>query len=188
MKQSLERLNRTQQQFARTMKRFVLTLFFFVVLLGAMYGFVQFYPYIFSRNVHGVIMSVDRVQLNVSLMQGGQAGDDKINPQLFSFAIAIREDNGEIITASAEDRQWAAAQRGLCAEAVFYPYPPWKVMKSGTYFNARLDRLYECPDKAANLQPVPPPAPAVGAPSTVPGGGAPAGAPVGTPPGQQPSH
>ncbi len=117
------------------------------------YSFTNYYSFIFARKVHGVILSVDRVQLNVSLMQ--TTAGEKMDPQLFSFAVAIREDNGEILTASAEDRQWAAAQRGLCAEAMYYPYPPWKVMKSGTYFNARLDRLYECPDKATTLPPPP---------------------------------
>lgn len=130
---------------------FFLALAAICVLGLAGYGFVSYYPFIFSRRVVGVLLSVDRVQLNVSLMQ---SGGDKVDPTLFSFAVAIREDSGEIITASAEDRQWAAAQRGLCAEATYYPYPPWKVMKSGTYFNARLDRLFECPDKAAKLPPI----------------------------------
>lgn len=120
----------------------------FFVLVGI--GFVNYYPFIFSRKVNGVLMSVDRVQLNVSLMQ---SGGERVDPTLFSFAVAIREDSGEIVTASAEDRQWAAAQKGFCAEATYYPYPFWKVMKSGTYFNARLDRLYECPEKAAKVLP-----------------------------------
>lgn len=72
-----------------------------------------------------------------------------MNPQLFSFAIAIRTDDGEIVTASTEDRQWAAALQGRCVTAQYYPYPPWKLAKGGTYFNARLDRQYECPERAA---------------------------------------
>lgn len=161
MKKSMESLNRTQQNFMRTMRRLLYTILFFVLLFGLGYVFVEFYPFIFSRKVHGVIVSVDRVQLNVSLMQ---ATDEKVNPQIFSFAIAVREASGEIVTASAEDRQWAAANKGLCVEAVFYPYPPWKVMKSGTYFNARLDRLYECPP---GMNTLPPPAP-VGSPPPPP--------------------
>lgn len=117
--------------------------FIFFVLVS--YLVVQNYSFIFSRKVTGLIISADRVPVNISLLQGS---GDNMNPQMFSFAIAIRQDDGEIVTASAEDRQWAAAQRGLCAEAVYFPYPPWKLMKSGTYYGARLDRLFECPEKA----------------------------------------
>lgn len=136
------------------MKTLTWVLFSFALIcIGAVttYGLINYWPYIFSRKVTGVLLSVDRVQVNVSLMQGS---GEKLDPTLFSFAVAIREDTGEIVTASAEDRQWAAAQRGLCAEATYYPYPPWQVMKSGTYFNARLDRLFECPEKAASLPPI----------------------------------
>lgn len=128
-------------------KRLVWTAVFFVLSAGAAFVFLNYYPYLFSRRVKGVLVSIERVQLNVSLMQGG--AEAAVNPSLFSFAVAIREDNGEIAVASAEDRQWAAAQKGYCVEAVYYPYPPWKVMKSGTYHNARLDSMSECPDKAA---------------------------------------
>lgn len=127
-----------------TIKRYlrVLTALVILGLLGM--GFVEFYSFIFARKVKGVVESIERVQLNVSLMQNGGGDTGNINPQLFSFAVAIREPSGEILTASAEDRQWASVQKGLCVEAVYYPYPPWKVMKAGTYFNARLDRLYDC--------------------------------------------
>lgn len=98
----------------------------------------------------GVLTSSERVQLNVALMQTSSS-TDTMNPQFFSFAVAIRTDDGEIITASAEDRQWAAAQIGRCVTATFYPYPPWRLEKSGTYSNARLDRMYECPERAAKV-------------------------------------
>jgi hypothetical protein len=145
----------------KTFRRFLYMVFFLAVLGGAGFVFVQYYSFIFARRVRGLIVSIDRVQVNVSLLQ---QSDDRLNPQLFSFAVAIREDNGEIVTASAEDRQWAAAQRGWCAEAVYYPYPFWNVMKAGTYFNARLDRLFECPEKAGLL----PPSPAHPSPGTPP--------------------
>ena len=117
----------------------------FVTLLvfGAIiYSFVHFYPYIFSRKVVGVIENIERIQINVSLMQTNQV--DQINPQLFSFAVAIKEKNGEIVTASAEDRQWAVAKQGQCAEAIYYPYPPWKLDKANTYYGARLEKLSDC--------------------------------------------
>lgn len=127
--------------------RYVRAILILMVLGFCGYVFVVFYPYIFSKKVEGVIESVERIQLNVSLMQntGTQGGNDQINPQLFSFSVAIKTKDGEIFTASAEDRQWAVAQKGQCVEAQLYPYPPWKLMKGGTFFNARLDRLFECP-------------------------------------------
>lgn len=143
-------------------KGFIFSAVALLGLVGTGYIFVEFYPFIFSRKVSGVLVSVERLQLNVSLMQ---TSEQTVNPQLYSFALAIREDSGEIVAASAEDRQWAAATKGNCVEAVFYPYPPWKVMKAGTYYNARLDRLSDCPDKAAQAlrsQEVTPPAVAPG--------------------------
>lgn len=130
-----------------------------LILIGGGVFFVNFYPYLFSRDVDGVLLSVERIQLNVALLRGTET----VNPQLFSFAIAIRTDDGEIVTASAEDRQWAAAQVGQCATARLYPYPPWRLEKAGTYYNARLDRQYECPDRAsrAHLVPAATPAPAL---------------------------
>ncbi len=112
-----------------------------LVILGSLA--VSNYSFLFSRRVKGVVVAVKPVQLNVSVMQM-QAQGEKLNPQLFSSSVAIREESGEILTASAEDRQWAVVQEGNCAEATYYPYPPWQVMKAGTYFGARLDRLYDC--------------------------------------------
>jgi hypothetical protein len=112
--------------------------------------YFNFYGYIHSRKVDGVIVDVKRVDVNVSIMQ--QTGTDnnanaKLNSQLFSFAVAIKDGSGEIVTATSEDRQWAVAKPGQCAVARFYPYPPWNLDKDGTYHNARLDRLSECPVK-----------------------------------------
>lgn len=123
-----------------------------IILLALGLGFIKWYPYIFSVKVDGVLQKVERVQLNVSLMQTTGNMSEAMNPQLFSFAVAIRTDNGEIVTASAEDRQWAAAQIGNCVTATYYPYPPWQLDKSGTYHNARLDRQYECPERASRVQ------------------------------------
>lgn len=102
------------------------------------------WSFIHSRKVEGVIVKVERIPLNIAMMQDSS---EKINPQLFSFAVAIKDSTGEIVTASTEDRQWAVAQQGQCAEARFYPYPPWNFNKAGTYFNARLDKLWDCSSK-----------------------------------------
>lgn len=112
------------------------------VLFVAAFIFINFYSFLFSRKVIGVIENIERVQLSVSLMQ--TSSTDKINPGLYSFAVAIKEKTGEIVTASAEDRQWAVARPGQCAEAVYYPYPPWKLEKANTYFGARLEKLSDC--------------------------------------------
>jgi hypothetical protein len=115
-----------------------------LVLGGGGYILVNFYPYIFSRKVQGEVISIERVQLNVSLIQQ-QGPTQNFNPELFSFAVAVKVPGGEIVTASAEDRQWAVVQKGQCVVAQFYPYPPWNLMKAGTYHNARVDHLSECP-------------------------------------------
>jgi hypothetical protein len=126
------------------LKRLLFTGFGIVIIFLLAWGFIEFYPFLFSKTIIGKIEKVERVELNVSLMQTtGQPGN--INPEMYSFAVAIKTDSGEIFTASAQDRQWAVAQTGQCAEARFYPYPFWNLDKSGTYFNARLISLRECP-------------------------------------------
>jgi hypothetical protein len=80
----------------------------------------------------------------VALMQGNSAGDGRLNPELYSFAVAIKSADGHIWTASAEDRQWASMKEGICVIAKFFPYPPWRLDKAGTYFGARLIDAREC--------------------------------------------
>jgi hypothetical protein len=110
-------------------------------VLVTFYLLIEFYPFIFSRKVVGVLDAVERVNINVSLLQ---TGNTHVNPEFFSFAIGIKEKSGEIVTSSAEDRQWMAAKPGLCVEARYYPYPPWRLDKSGTYFGARLLKMHDC--------------------------------------------
>jgi hypothetical protein len=119
-----------------------------VLILGGVYttlfSKINLYSVLFQRKVIGIIDNVQRVQLNVSLIQNA---DPKapMSGEMFSFSVAIKEPNGEIVTASSEDRQWAVVKPGQCAEAIYYPYPPWDLDKSGTYFKARLIKLSECP-------------------------------------------
>lgn len=120
-----------------------LMVFLIVILVG--WGIVYFYPYIFSREVKGTIIKVERVDMNAAVLQMDPSVP--INARVFSFAIAIKEDSGEIVTASSEDRQWAVVQEGQCAEAVYYPYPPWKLDKADTYYGARLIKLMDCQQK-----------------------------------------
>jgi hypothetical protein len=119
-----------------------LVIFLVLLLVGSI--LVKNYDFIFSRRVVGQIVDVKQIDTNIALMQvtGGQ---DKLNPQMYSaYAVAIREKSGEIVTASAEDRQWAVAKPGNCAEAVYYPYPPWDLAKANTYHGARLEKLTDC--------------------------------------------
>jgi len=114
-----------------------------VVLCAATFVYFRFYPYLFSITLTGKIEKIERVQINVSLMQS-TSPNDKINPELYSFAVAIQTDDGRIWTASAEDRQWASISPGICVKAKYFPYAPWRLDKSGTYFGARLLEAWDC--------------------------------------------
>lgn len=98
------------------------------------------YSYIFSKTVVGEIIEIERVAPETAII-GGQSIQTSA---IFSYAVAIRTENGQIFTASSEDRQWAVAKKGYCVEAVFYPYPFWNLAKAGTYFNARLTTMFDC--------------------------------------------
>jgi hypothetical protein len=115
-----------------------------VALILAVSGFVctQYYSYVFARTVEGKIVGVENVIQPTTIVQGMPGKG--LPPQIFSYAVGIQDDKGEIVTASSEDRQWAVVQKGQCAVAKFFPYPPWDLSKSGTYFGARLLRLSDC--------------------------------------------
>src|SRR4051812_43454791 len=123
------------------MKKFLALLIGFVLLILLGYGFVVGYPYIFAVTIEGKLEKVERVQVEVALMQNN---NQSLPPQLFSFAISVKDKTGKIWTASAEDRQWAAVNPGTCVEAKLFPYPPWKLDKSGTYYGARLLNANVC--------------------------------------------
>jgi hypothetical protein len=105
---------------------------------------IRYYSFVFARHVEGEIIGIDRVT-QPSMVIG--AGSQIPASQVFSFALAIRDKNGEIVTASSEDRQWAVVEKGQCAEAKYFPYPFWELDKSGTYFGARLLKLYNCKEE-----------------------------------------
>jgi hypothetical protein len=118
---------------------YIVILILFVISAG--YICITYYSYIFARHVKGEIVAVEKINENTAIIAGRTVDPS----QLFSFAVAIRDKDGEIVTSSSEDRQWAVAQKGQCAEVKFYPYPPWDLGKAGTYHNARLQRLFDCP-------------------------------------------
>ncbi|MBX9768659.1 MAG: hypothetical protein K2X47_15400 [Bdellovibrionales bacterium] len=103
---------------------------------------IEYYSYIFAKTVVGEVIDVARVNDQTALIATGATIP---NHQMFSFAIAVRGPDGQIVTASGEDRQWAVVQKGLCVEMKVFPYPPWKLDKAGTYFGARAHRVYDCP-------------------------------------------
>lgn len=106
------------------------------------WGVLANYSVIFAKSVIGEVTGVEKVELPVALMA---RSDGDITSKVFSFAIGIKDaKTGEIYTASSEDRQWAVVEKGQCAEAKFLPYPPWEFSKQGTFFGARLVKLYEC--------------------------------------------
>ncbi len=137
------------------MKKVLIPFGLFIFLVGAGLIVFKFYEYIFAKTIVGTIVKVERVnQENMVITSGSRPVPAET---LFSFAVAIKDKKGEIHTASTEDRQWAVAQPHQCAEAKYFPYPPWQLANAGTYHNARLLRLYDCESAAA--QPEAPPAP-----------------------------
>ena len=119
-----------------------MTLILLVLLMfGAGVICFEFYGFVFSRRVEGQVVDVQRVLQEQMVISNSSA---PLSPQLFSFAVAIREKGGEIVTASTEDRQWAVVEKGKCAVAVYFPYPPWNLQRAGTYHNARLEKLEDC--------------------------------------------
>ncbi|MEW6057285.1 MAG: hypothetical protein AB1540_11805 [Bdellovibrionota bacterium] len=121
-------------------KLFLAILSVFIVAAG--FIAVRFYSFVFAKNVKGEIVGIERVTQPSAII----SGQTPIPPsQIFSFAVAVRDETGEITTSSSEDRQWAVAQKGQCVEAKFLRYPPWDLEKSGTFFGARLVRLFDCP-------------------------------------------
>ena len=126
------------------MKKFLYAIILVIILMGSSVAFVRFYSYIFAREVKGVIVNVEKPTAPMAIVGSENANQKLAERQLFSYAVAIQVDDGEIVTASTEDRQWAVAEKGKCVVAKFYPYPPWEFDKSGTFFGARLLRMQEC--------------------------------------------
>jgi hypothetical protein len=124
------------------MKKIISTLIVVLSLVIIGYVFVSYYSYIFAKTVVGEVTKVERVSTPLALFTNNSIPPTQ---QIFSFAVALKDEKtGEIFTASAEDRQWAAVEKGFCAKVKFFPYPPWKLDKAGTYYGARLLHLYEC--------------------------------------------
>ena len=135
----------------RTIKKYFYILMSFALIGFVGYAFVVYYSYVFAKTVEGQVFEIRRV--NQPSMVVGSAS--VVNPSIMhSYAVAIRTLNGEIITASGEDRKCEVVRKGLCANATFYPYPPWNLEKGGTFFNARLNEIKECSGEYKQLSPL----------------------------------
>jgi len=136
------------QALTKIIRRFLIAVC--LILVG--WIVIDKYEWVFSKIVVGEIMEVERFQPPAVL-------NSPMTPeQMFSVAVMVRAENGEIYSSSSEDRQWAVAKRGYCVEARFYPYPPWNFDKADTYHNARLIRvLPDCKRLSPPREPSPPP-------------------------------
>lgn len=140
------------KSFGAALKRFFILVVIIGILIGGGYFVYNYYGFIFSKKVVGEILEVERVTQPAAIL-----GSARLSPEyMYSFAVAIRSNDGRIHTASSEDRQWAVARKGACVESEYYPYPPWDLQKRGTYRNARLIQLMDC--RALNISPTSTPA------------------------------
>lgn len=99
------------------------------------------YSTIFSKTFEGEIVAIERIEAPPVVLS-----PNDLSAKALSFAIGIKDGKtGDIVIATSTDSQWSIAKPGQCAQTVFLPYPPWDLTKKGTYFGARMTRLYECP-------------------------------------------
>lgn len=150
----------------QAMTRAIRQLLIGLCLVAIGWGVINYWSFIFSKTIRGEVMEIERVMQPTTVI-----GSNITASQMFSFAVLMRSEDGVPHSASSEDRQWAIVKKGMCIEARFYPYPPWDLEKSGTYFNARLlTVLNDC----KRLSPTGTPAGAASVPPTVePGAGTP---------------
>lgn len=133
-------------------KKFSVTALVIVVVLALGYFVVSKYSFVFSKVIEGRIIGVERITQPTAVI-----GSTTPTDALFSFAVAIEDqETKKVYTASSEDRQWGVAKYCARAKVRFYPYPFWNFEKSGTYFNARVEELFDCKNAT---EPVPSPTP-----------------------------
>ncbi len=124
-------------QFINVLKKWSVRVLVVALLLWI---FVFNWSFVFKKKVVGEVVAAEKVDSSVAVVTSGEL---PLNPQVFSFSVAIKDRfSGEIFMASSEDRQWAAVSKGNCVIAVYFPYPPWNVGKGNTSHNARLLRNF----------------------------------------------
>ena len=129
--------------FLSIVKKIVLISLAFLVFFWV---FIANWSFVFKQKIVGEIVAAERVAGALTVITDSNS---KLNPQVFSFSVAIKDQStGEIHMASSEDRQWAAVSKGNCVVAAFFPYPPWRIIDKGmTNKNARLLRNFTSCDQ-----------------------------------------
>ena len=120
---------------AKWLKRVLLVVIVAVITIFV----VQNYSWVFSKRIKGEVIEIERVTEPTAILSNRVTEE-----QIHSYAMAIRDEHGEIHTASGEDRQWSVVKKGYCVEAMFYRYPPWDLARAGTFFNARVLSMRDC--------------------------------------------
>ena len=106
----------------------------FSIFFFLFWVFIWNFSFVFKQKVVGEVQKVDHVGVQAVI-----TNNQPLNPQVFSFSVAIKDiRTNEIHMASSEDRKWGAVQPGNCVVAAFFPYEPWKLTKGMTDRNARL--------------------------------------------------
>lgn len=125
----------------RGFKFFINLLVVCLLLVGAGIFVVTNFAWIFSKNVQGEVIEIERITTPEAVL------GSVTRSQLHSYAVLIQDREGVMFTASSEDRQWQVVKKGFCVLATLYRYPPWDLERGGTFYNARLKQVYKCPGK-----------------------------------------
>lgn len=114
-----------------------------IVVAAFVWIFVINFSFVFKSKIVGEVQAVEHVGAQTVI-----TNNQPMNPQVFSFSVAIKDiRTNEIHMASSEDRQWGAVTKGNCVVAAVFPYEPWKITKAMTGRNARLLQNYiSCAD------------------------------------------
>jgi hypothetical protein len=110
--------------------------------LGVWFSTTTLYTWAARKTVVGEVVSI------ADLTSGAVLGTRPGMPGggiTYSFAIAIKADDGTIYSASSEDRQWAAVKQGYRVRATLFPYSPLNWQKQGTYHGARVRQIISVP-------------------------------------------
>ena len=132
-----------QLNFGTNMKSFtgffkVLALVIVILAVGSLV--ISNYEWVFSKNITGKVLDVQRVT-DPSALVSARATE----AQMHSYSILIQGEDGKLYTSASIDQQWQVVRKGYCVEALFYRNPPWKLDQANTFFNARVKQVTICP-------------------------------------------
>lgn len=119
---------------------FLKALILLLVVIGGLAFVIANYSWVFAKRVKGEVVDVQRVTAPTAVF-----GSRATEAQMYSYSILLKSENGQLFTASSEDRQWQVVKKGYCVEALLYRYPFWDLDKAGNFFNARVEQIRECP-------------------------------------------